>query len=480
MHFLKLFDSLHALTRREKYDPEGHAESQRGRGSGGTTRGRGRGRGDGPGRDAGRARDARDDSYRRDNRYGNDDHGRGERSRGDDRGERSRGDDRGGRNGERSRGDDRGERVDRGGGKRPRDEDEFGRNRPSESEEPSSKNAEVNKVVRCSTHEVANVSLQLRDMLKKAEAAIHQRAENAQVQQKQEAKQRASFLYGGGAPPAQKTATASPPPQTIEQPTKQSVATPAPAPAPAVDISGLDLNQLTARAMKAKMKGKIAEYERIQQRIAGLQAGNSSESAPAASADQSEVVVLSGFDARGRPLSTMSSSRQQSTPDLRKEDMRNGSRRGKLDAKGAAKADVAGEKLNIRELVEQERTTGASDMDDVYARNILRLGGRFKGAEEKASSKSGFDEEEEIDTRMYEDAANRMTERKRQEVERSRAISDHNRMSKMNFWWWPMEDNTQFKKHLMISLGDHAYLMLHRSEDQVISMLRGRVVVILC
>jgi len=31
-------------------------------------------------------------------------------------------------------------------------------------------------------------------MLKKAEAAIHQRAENAQVQQKQEAKQRASFL----------------------------------------------------------------------------------------------------------------------------------------------------------------------------------------------------------------------------------------------------------------------------------------------
>lgn len=53
-------------------------------------------------------------------------------------------------------------------------------------------------------------------------------------------------------------------------------------------------------------------------------------------------------------------------------------------------------------------------MDEVFAANIMRLGGRYKGTELEGHSASGFDEEDHIDTKMFEKVENRMTQQRKQ------------------------------------------------------------------
>lgn len=58
-------------------------------------------------------------------------------------------------------------------------------------------------------------------------------------------------------------------------------------------------------------------------------------------------------------------------------------------------------------------------MDDVYAANILRLGSKYKGTELGGHSASGFDEEDHIDTKMFNKETSRLTAQ-RQQVRRER------------------------------------------------------------
>ncbi len=64
-------------------------------------------------------------------------------------------------------------------------------------------------------------------------------------------------------------------------------------------------------------------------------------------------------------------------------------------------------------------------MDEQFARNIARLGGRYNGAEAKGSSFSGLDEEEQTDTSLWEGAALRMTASRLQERDHAVAVAEH-------------------------------------------------------
>ena len=71
-----------------------------------------------------------------------------------------------------------------------------------------------------------------------------------------------------------------------------------------------------------------------------------------------------------------------------------------------------------------------------------------------------MDEEDELDLSMYETKESKLTQRKRQERDRERAISAHQKWKKTIENCILCYDSASFKKHLMISLGEYSYIAL--------------------
>lgn len=156
-------------------------------------------------------------------------------------------------------------------------------------------------------------------------------------------------------------------------------------------------------------------------------------------------------------------------PTAERGDVRAGRRQGKRSKAETTAARSAHERADVLSMAEEERLGAGTNMDEAYARNIVRLGGNFKGTEaggKFGGSRSGFDEEEDVDARMFEDSSargtGRLTEARQQQVAMSRALQQHKRTQAQQYWWWPMEENAALQKHLMVSLGEHAYLMMER------------------
>ncbi len=59
-------------------------------------------------------------------------------------------------------------------------------------------------------------------------------------------------------------------------------------------------------------------------------------------------------------------------------------------------------------FLRKEIAMGPEDMDEVFTRNLLKMGNRYKGKE--LGSDSLLDEDAQLDTRMYEDHSSRLTE----------------------------------------------------------------------
>ncbi|KAF1775626.1 Cwf19-like, C-terminal domain-1 [Phytophthora cactorum] len=97
---------------------------------------------------------------------------------------------------------------------------------------------------------------------------------------------------------------------------------------------------------------------------------------------------------------------------------------------------------SLEELVREERMSstriGQGNMDSVHARNIVRLGSRYKGSEVNAQNlSSGFDEEDQVDMKMLQEPGSNLT--------RCAQASASTPLPSM-------------KKHLMLSLGEFTYL----------------------
>jgi len=161
---------------------------------------------------------------------------------------------------------------------------------------------------------------------------------------------------------------------------------------------------------------------------------------------------------------------------LRKEDFRQGARKGKL--KQTESYLHSGVDKTIAEMVQDEKQSkqeGAMDMDETFARNVARMGSRYKGNEFKmvAGSTAGADEDDlagdgGIDMKMFTSASDRLTDTASYNREVSRQVAHlrkENAITNKCSWW--MESGS-FRKHMLLSLGDHVSLVLVPSHSQLV------------
>jgi hypothetical protein len=111
---------------------------------------------------------------------------------------------------------------------------------------------------------------------------------------------------------------------------------------------------------------------------------------------------------------------------------------------------------------------GGEDMDEVFARNISRLGGRFKGTEDKAGSRAGMDEEEEVDMKMYQNVDERVTSRRLIEIQKNKAVAEEKRYSAMVSHSPFSVENPHFKHHLVIARGAHCFVMMVEKRKRLV------------
>ena len=154
----------------------------------------------------------------------------------------------------------------------------------------------------------------------------------------------------------------------------------------------------------------------------------------------------------------------------RREDFRRGSRKGKLSkADLAAAGSTASREMTIEEMVAEEKRGGARiDMDEQYARNVARIGSRYRGAEfaRGHGASMGADEEDYTgveggaDMSMFQDPSARLTDAARAQRDRARQVAKHDRESSVTAkcWWWM--ESSSFERHRLLALGNHVSMVL--------------------
>ena len=152
-------------------------------------------------------------------------------------------------------------------------------------------------------------------------------------------------------------------------------------------------------------------------------------------------------------------------PVIQKEDFKYGARKGKLKQKDYSYLHAEQDK-SILDMMREEKSDMRS-MDEITARNIARLGSKYKGTEYKnvVGSSTGVDEEDYtgdggIDMKMYTTNDSRLTASAKHSRDISRQISNvrkENTIARRCFWW--MESNS-FEKHRLIALGNYVSLVM--------------------
>ncbi len=204
-----------------------------------------------------------------------------------------------------------------------------------------------------------------------------------------------------------------------------------------IRMSKNEMNRLSAKAMKARIMGDIETANILDEQL------------KAARSASEDTQLIAPLDANGNILSSLIKHEGRDAP-LEKEDTRYGKKRGKL------KNQTDSENMTLNEIIKQERQ-GGEDMDEMYIRNIVRAGSRFKDNNHLGNSRSGRDEEDEIDVSLWQSKKGKWTARKQQEMDMKRAIVAEKRWESATK---KREDVRQRYKHLWISLGTHSYLQL--------------------
>lgn len=165
------------------------------------------------------------------------------------------------------------------------------------------------------------------------------------------------------------------------------------------------------------------------------------------------------------------------SPILSKEDFKIGARKGKLKQKESYIHSSVDK--SIADMVQEEKQSKQNpneyyNMDEVFARNVARLGSKYKGNDFKmvAGSTAGADEDDEngnaIDMKMFTSISDRLTdaEKYNRELSRQVALSKKQSFITNKCWWWI--ESESFEKHRLLALGDHVSLVFVPSHLQLV------------
>lgn len=192
--------------------------------------------------------------------------------------------------------------------------------------------------------------------------------------------------------------------------------------------------------------------------------------------EQRRGKLSDAFDGKESASDSVLIMKSSKAPIIQKEDFRNGARKGKVKQKEAFLH--ADEDKTIEELVAEEKQSqlqGSRGMDENFARNIARLGSRYKGAEFKstAGATAGADEDDMagdggIDMKMFTSNESRLTEAAQYNREMSRQMARAKKENKVTSrcWWWL--ESSSFQKHRLLSLGDHVSLIYVPSHEALV------------
>ena len=148
--------------------------------------------------------------------------------------------------------------------------------------------------------------------------------------------------------------------------------------------------------------------------------------------------------------------------DYQTEDFRSGSRKGKVKRKAVDTIGTTQDEavMSIQDMIREEKEEQHQSMDEIYARNVARMGSRFKGTELKvgAGSSAGADEEDHLDMKVYQKQS--LTKNSAAQRETSRQLAKYDKQSGIasKCWWWM--ESPSFRKHMLIALGNHTSLVM--------------------
>ncbi len=112
-------------------------------------------------------------------------------------------------------------------------------------------------------------------------------------------------------------------------------------------------------------------------------------------------------------------------------------------------------------FLRKEIAMGPQDMDEVFTRNLLKMGNRYKGSSKALRSDGLQDEDTQIDTRMYEDRSSKLTEfeASRQRVEMAKR--EHAK-SEATEKCCPLcvSSRSMFRRDIVASMGQKAMLLV--------------------
>lgn len=177
--------------------------------------------------------------------------------------------------------------------------------------------------------------------------------------------------------------------------------------------------------------------------------------------EEETIILMNNNNSINTYTTSTSSSTTSSTnhihtaPIKSKEDFRHGSRKGKIKpTESYMKSNIH---QSISSMIQEEKHQ--KNIDEVFARNIARIGSKYKATDFKTipGSKAGADEDDgsSIDMKMFTSVSDRLTdvERYNRELSRQVALTKKHNLIANKCWWWM--DSESFQKHRLIALGDH-------------------------
>ena len=217
------------------------------------------------------------------------------------------------------------------------------------------------------------------------------------------------------------------------------------------------INDATSGA-QARLDARMSSYKSNESALHNLQSrGRISNDTINANDDDDDIVINSEGGKAGK-----------STIEYENEQKIRYNSRGKLSRHAHEQLRHKTEtEMSIEEMAAAERNGTADNMDEIYARNMIKMGKGFKKLEKAmgTNSRSGADEEDYLQetsslSNLYRSNDDKLSPAEMAQRSQSRQIAQHDALSrwKSKSWWWM--ESPKFEKRYLIALGEKVSLVM--------------------